>query len=105
MKDDQGLFVVTVAMTVDGSRSDLLSMASVLHRRGVSVVEAELSRPAHERRVFSATFNATERQADTVSKSFANLIDVVDVALFRALDAREIHDEQAADPPHVLLAS
>ena len=82
------LFVVTIAVDAAGPRSDLLAMASVLHRRGVEVVEAELAREAHERRVFSATFRATPRAAATVLRSFENLVDVVDAALFEALDAR-----------------
>jgi hypothetical protein len=84
------LFAVTVAMTADGARADLLSMASVLHRRGVDVVEAEFGRAMHGRRVFSATFAATPQQASTVLKTFENLIDVVDASLFAALDARSI---------------
>jgi hypothetical protein len=43
------LFVVTVDLPASGNCSDLLSMGSVLHRRGVAVVEAEFggSRPRH----------------------------------------------------------
>ncbi len=83
------LFVVTVAMTSGGARADLLQMASTLHRRGAEVVEAELSKPAHGRRVFSATFRATPRQAQTVLRSMEGLVDVVDAGLFEALDMRE----------------
>jgi hypothetical protein len=83
------LFVVTVAMVPGGARADLLQMASTLHRRGAEVVEAELSKPAHGRRVFSATFRATPRQAETVLRSLAGLVDVVDAGLFEALDMRE----------------
>ncbi|MET0929238.1 MAG: hypothetical protein ABWX74_06955 [Aeromicrobium sp.] len=86
------LFAVTVALTADGSRADLLSVASVLHRRGVEVVEAELGRPAHGRRVFSATFAATPQQAATVLRTFEGLVDVVDASLFEALDARVVHE-------------
>lgn len=86
------LFAVSVAITADGARSDLLAMASVLHRRGVRVVEAELTKVAHGRRVFNATFNATSAQASTVLKSFQNVIDVVEAALFDALDTRDIPD-------------
>lgn len=82
------LFVVTVAVTADGARADLLSLASVIHRRGVDIVEAEFCRAVHGRRVFSATFAATPQQASTVLKTFENLIDVVDATLFAALDAR-----------------
>lgn len=81
-------FVVTVALTADGARSDLLALATVLHQRAVDVIEADFSRPAHGRRVFSATFHATSQQARTLHKSFENLIDVIDAALFEALDAR-----------------
>lgn len=96
MTECQGLFAVTVAVASEGSRSDLLAMASVLHRRGVKVVEAELTKPAHGRRIFNATFNATLAQAETVLKSFQNMIDVLDAALFEAVDARGIRDEPPA---------
>jgi hypothetical protein len=88
MNEPQRLFVIAVAMTVDGSRADLLQMASVLHRRGVEIVEADLSRSAHGRRVFSATFHAAERQAETVLRTMEGLVDVIDASLFNALDAR-----------------
>ncbi|MET0930841.1 MAG: hypothetical protein ABWX74_15075, partial [Aeromicrobium sp.] len=82
----------TVALTADGSCADLLSVASVLHRRGVGVVEAELGRPAHRRRVVSAAFAAPPQQAATVRRTFEGLVDVVDVSLFEALDARAVHE-------------
>lgn len=84
------LFAVTVALTAEGSRADLMSMGAVLHRRGVEVVEAEFGRAVMGRRVFSATFSATPQQAATVLKTFENLVDVVDTSLFEALDARSI---------------
>jgi hypothetical protein len=83
------LFALTVALVPDGARADLLGLASVLHRRGVDVVEAELSRPAHGRRVFSATFRSSPRQADTVLRTMQGLIDVLDATLFQAFDARD----------------
>ncbi len=86
------LFAVTVALTADGARADLMAMAAVLHRRGVEVVEAEFGRPSHSRRVFSATFVATSQQAWTVQKTYEGLVDVVDTSLFEALDARSIHE-------------
>ncbi|MCL3817305.1 hypothetical protein [Aeromicrobium wangtongii] len=86
--DGPRLFVVTVALRADGARADLMTMAAVLHRRGVEVVAAELGRPAHGRRVFSARFVAAPRQASTVVRSFENLVDVVDTSLFAALDTR-----------------
>ena len=83
------LFVLTVALVPDGARADLLGLASVLHRRGVDVVEAELSRPAHGRRVFSTTFRSTTRRAETVLRSMEGLVDVLDATLFQAFDARD----------------
>lgn len=93
MTEYAGLFAVTVAVASEGARSDLLAMASVLHRRGVKVVEAELTKPAHGRRIFNATFDATPARAETVLKSFQNMVDVLDAALFAAVDARETRDE------------
>lgn len=90
------LFVITVALTASGARADLMSMASVLHRRGVEVVEAELGRTVHDRRVFSATFAAAPRQASTVLRTFENIVDVVDASLFEA------HDLRSAREPSVL---
>ncbi len=89
------LFVVTVALVADGDRADLLAMASVLHRRGVEVVEADMSRPSHGRRVFSSTFRAERHHAETVLRTFESVVDVVDASLFEALDARAIHVEPA----------
>jgi hypothetical protein len=86
------LFVVTVALAASGARADLLGLASVLHRRGVEVVEAELGRPVDDRRVFSATFTAAPRQASTVLRTFENLVDVVDATLFEAMDTRIVRE-------------
>jgi hypothetical protein len=93
---DPRFYVVTVAMWAGGARSNLLSMASVLHRRGVEVVEAEMARPAHDRQVFSATFSADARQAETVLRTFENLVDVTDASLFEALDSREPRHDPVA---------
>ena len=97
----ESLFVVTVAMVPGGARADLLSMASVLHRRDVEIVEAELSRPGHDRRVFSATFRSTARQAETVLRTLEGLVDVVDATLYAALDVRGV---AVADAPVEFLA-
>lgn len=86
----ESLFVVTVALVPGGARADLLAMASALHRRGVEVIEAELSRPGRDRRVFSATFRSTDRQAETVLRSLEGLVDVVDATLYAALDIRGV---------------
>ena len=94
MTSASSLYAVSVAAQSDGSRSDLLSMAAVLHRRGVEVVDAEYPRRSNGRRVFSATFRATPSQATTVLRSFENLVDVVDAVLFEALDARQSRDHR-----------
>jgi hypothetical protein len=79
--DDQSSFVVAVVLTSEGARSDLLALASVLHRRGVMVEEATMTRPADHRRTFCASFTATRRQAMTVSRTFEGQVDVLDVEL------------------------
>jgi hypothetical protein len=99
MTSSPRLFAVTVALAADGSCADLLAMASVLHRRAVDVLEAELGRPAHGRRVFSATFAATPQQAATVLRTFENRVDVVDASLFEALDARAVPSLSPAPEP------
>lgn len=83
------LFAITLALDPEGSRSDLLALASVLHRRGVDVLEAELARPTNGRRVFHATFKAKPAHANTVLRTFENLVDVLDAVLFEAFDARQ----------------
>jgi hypothetical protein len=80
-----GTYFVSVAL-VSGDRAGLLSLASMLHRRGIDVLEAEFSRPSAGRRVFNATVAATPRQASTLEASLRNLIDVVGVFTCEALD-------------------
>lgn len=84
-------FAITVAVLAAGDRGDLLALASVLHRRRVEVVEAELARPAHGRRVFSATFIAEPERAATVLRTYEGLVDVIDASLYEALDSRQAH--------------
>lgn len=84
------LFHVAVAMTANDGRTNLLATASVLHRRGVKVVEADIARAADGRQVFSATFNAEPRRAFTLLKSFENLANVVDARLVEAFDSRDV---------------
>jgi acetolactate synthase regulatory subunit len=62
-------------------QSTLLSLASVLHRRGVDVVEAALARQGSGYRSFTATFVATHRQAQTVEASLSNVVNVVEAEL------------------------
>jgi hypothetical protein len=91
MTEPRTLFAIRAVMTTDSSRSDLLSLASVLHRRGAEVIEAALSPALNGRRVFAATFDATSPQAATVLRSVENLINVIDVSL---VDARDAHVTQ-----------
>lgn len=81
-------FVVTVSVTADDHGADLLTIASVLHRRGVQVVEADLARPVQGLRVFSATIVTDPARAMTVLRTLENRIDVVDAELFEAIDTR-----------------
>ncbi|MGH4001800.1 MAG: hypothetical protein ACRDTJ_30550 [Pseudonocardiaceae bacterium] len=77
-------FAVRVEMASD-PRSDLLSMASVLHRRGVNVLEARLSTCDDGRRVFTASFTAQSQvQAATVGRSYEGLVGVFTVDLVPA---------------------
>jgi hypothetical protein len=88
MTEPHRLFAITAVMMTDSSRSDLLSMACVLHRRGAEVIAAELSPVLNGRRLFTATFGATTQQAFTVRRSVENLINVIDVSLGDAQDAQ-----------------
>lgn len=88
-------FIVTAVLTEGGGSADLLSMASVLHRRGVDVIEAALTRPSNGRRQFHATFLADPRMASTVCATFKNKVGVLEAVLFDALDLRDTR----VDPP------
>lgn len=80
-----GLQPFSVAVDLTGRNSSaLLSLVSTLHRRGVDVLSAELTRPTADRRTFTATFHATERQARAVEASLRNLVDVVGVEMCEA---------------------
>lgn len=93
-------YVVTVALAAAGERATLLGMASLLQRRGTDVVEAELSRPALGRRVFSATFIAEPARAVTVLHSFEGLVDVIDASLYEAFDTRHVDVEPVVHESH-----
>ncbi len=61
--------------------STLLALASVLHRRGVDVLDARLTAPVAGSRAFEATILATARQAATVEATLRGLVPVTDVHL------------------------
>jgi hypothetical protein len=69
---------VTVTLA-QRDRSTFLSLVSMLHRRGVDVLEAELHTATDA--YFTATFLATPAHAMTVVASLRNLIDVMDAEL------------------------
>jgi acetolactate synthase regulatory subunit len=81
------MYAVRVALRDRDSTSTLLSLVSVLHRRAAEVGQAELSPASQGRRIFNATFTATDRQATTVRASLDNLIDVLEVVLGAVTDA------------------
>ncbi|QGG40637.1 hypothetical protein [Aeromicrobium yanjiei] len=81
-------YVVTVSVTANDHGADLLTIASVLHRRGVQVVEADLARPVDGCRVFSATIVSDPARAWTVLRTLENRVDVLGADLFEALDTR-----------------
>lgn len=74
-------YVVTVELSADGARSDLLAMAAILSRRHVAVLEAELARPVDGRRVFTATFQAPPIRAQSVLRTFQSQVDTLDAYL------------------------
>jgi hypothetical protein len=77
-------------------RSTFLALVSVLHRRGVEVVAAEL-RPGNAGLAFTVTFLATPVQARTVLASLRNLIDV--------MDAKLLHEAEFVEPAQLLGAA
>jgi hypothetical protein len=70
-------FRITVTLVAGGARADLMAMASVMSRRGVSVLDAELTWPSDGRRLFRATFRACPSRAETVLETFRNQIDAL----------------------------
>ena len=77
-------YAVTVGIEARDDVRVLLSLASVLHRRGIGVSQANLSPPSLGRRTFTAVFTATNRQAVTLQASLSRLIEVVEVVLVEA---------------------
>jgi len=59
-----------------GDDAALLTLASALHRRGVSVLAAELTYPVEDHRTFEALIVATPRQARTVEATLRGLVPV-----------------------------
>lgn len=81
---DRRLYVVNASVAAGDDSAVLLSLASVLHRRGVHPHSVELSRAVRGRRTFTAAFSATSRQAATLRASLDNLVHVCQVALEEA---------------------
>jgi hypothetical protein len=81
---EPNVFAISVELAADPS-ADLLVMASVLHRRGVEVLEAQLSRPTGGRRLFTASFAARSgRHATSVARTFQARVGVLDAHLLTA---------------------
>jgi hypothetical protein len=74
-------YVITVVLSADGARSDLLAMAATLSRRHVAVLEAHLARPLDGRRLFTATFQASPVRARSVHRTFQSQVDTLDAYL------------------------
>jgi hypothetical protein len=91
-QDGTRVYSVTVALIDDGDHDGLLVLASVLHRRGVRVAEAKLTRAAHGRQVFDASFSTTPRMAASVLATLQNQVKVLDAVLFEVLDMRSAPD-------------
>jgi len=78
---DATLFGIEVSLDVGTGQSPLLSAASVLHRRGIDVIEASLVMRSTRRFRFTATFRCDAAHARTVLRTFENRIDTLDVIL------------------------
>ncbi|MGE0776975.1 hypothetical protein [Mycolicibacterium sp.] len=79
---------MTMASTTTGS--GLSAVAAVLHRRGVDVIDASLSRAVDGRRRFSVSVAADSVRAHTLAATFQNLIDVIDVSIVDPAGPREV---------------
>ena len=78
---EANVFTLSVTLVADLS-TDLLVMASVLHRRGVDVLEARLSRPVEGGRLFTASFSARSAgHATTVARIVQGRVGVLEVRL------------------------
>lgn len=80
-------YAVTVALAAQDGTTGLLSLMSLLHRRGVDVGRPELSPESHGRRTFIATFTAHPGRAATIRASLANLVEVLDVLLHESAES------------------
>lgn len=72
-------FLVTVTVYADASRPPLLSIASILHRRHVTVLDAELRRAEGLAQKFIATVAASTERMETLARSLSREIDVLSV--------------------------
>lgn len=74
---------IVIAVTLRESRdhAQLSRLASIFGRRGLDVLEAELSRISQGSRLFTATVMASPRRANTLLQSFLGLVDVVSAEL------------------------
>jgi len=71
------VFDIEIVLAPPVDSSSLLTMASVFHRRGVSVVSAQMCAGSNQGQVFRATFHAAPRQASTLLKTVQAIVDVL----------------------------
>lgn len=95
---DQPLFSLTVTMTGDTTRTGLLSLASVLHRRAVDVLEVDLRRPVDGQRTFTSTVSAGRQRMNTLVATLLNEVDVLTADYIELLDFRQV--VESAPIPH-----
>lgn len=75
------LFRILVTLQDCGDRRTLSRLASVFGRRGLEVLDAELSPTSHGTRTFSASFIASPARATTLGRTFLGLAHVVGTEL------------------------
>lgn len=75
------LFRILVTLQDYGDRRTLSRLASVFGRRGLEVLDAELSRTSHGTRTFSASFIASPARANTLARTFLGLVHVAGTEL------------------------
>jgi len=85
-------YSVTVTVHADSRRPPLLSIGSILHRRHITVLEAELRRPVGSAQTFSATVVTSARRMTTLAHSLLREIEVLSVDYVELLDLPDTPD-------------
>jgi len=93
---DQLTYSLSITMLADSSRSGFLAVVSVLHRRGVRVLEAELRRAIGDVQSMTVTLALSRTRMDTLAKSLVREIDVLSADFVELFDFRHATETPCA---------